>query len=79
MDHGYTAINDYLLIGQGKNNFIIAIILIASIFIVSRFRDRVNIFHKPLWLRWTIYYLLFIAILALGQFGESKNFIYFQF
>jgi alginate O-acetyltransferase complex protein AlgI len=34
--------------------------------------------HKPLWVRWALYYGAITAILLCGNFG-SKQFIYFQF
>ena len=33
---------------------------------------------KPIWIRWPVYYFLFISVMLFGQF-EGKQFIYFQF
>ena len=33
---------------------------------------------KPIWIRWSLYYILVLCIILLGTFG-SQEFIYFQF
>jgi len=45
----------------------------------QRKRDMAAMFSdKPIWLRWTFYYVLSLAIMFLGEFTNHK-FIYFQF
>jgi D-alanyl-lipoteichoic acid acyltransferase DltB (MBOAT superfamily) len=68
----------------GMSNFQIAIgigaiILMETIHIMQnkyKIRDWIN--ARPLYLRWSIYYLVFLTIAFLGVY-EKRQFIYFQF
>lgn len=56
--------------------------LIAFLVAVEIFDERRSIFDRlaaaPVWLRWTIYYLLIAALLVLGRW-QAGEFIYMQF
>ncbi len=40
---------------------------------------RDALYRKPVWLRWSFYYVMIAAILWLGAYGSEVQFIYFQF
>lgn len=40
---------------------------------------REALYKKAMWLRWSLYYAMVIAILFLGAYGSEVQFIYFQF
>ncbi len=47
-------------------------------FIQEHVGIRSLLYSKPLWFRWTIYYILIFSIIFFGEFGDQQ-FIYFQF
>ncbi len=53
-------------------------VLAASSFMAKGGSAREALLHKPLWVRWALYYCAILAILLFGNFG-SRQFIYFQF
>jgi alginate O-acetyltransferase complex protein AlgI len=65
-----------------KQGYAIAIALIMFLglvqFVQRSCSARQRISQGPIWLRWTAYYGLVLAILLLGVF-ENRQFIYFQF
>lgn len=68
--------------GFERNELIIAFLSIMFMEIVHLLQRHQGIRHmlseKPIWLRWSIYYIMIIAIIFLGEFN-NKQFIYFQF
>lgn len=62
--------------------FVMALILIGTMETVHLLQAKGNIEdilnNKPIWLRWTVYYVLILSIMLLGNFN-SQEFIYFQF
>ncbi len=69
----------------GSNTRAGLIILVSSILFMEiihlmqeHFRMRQFLSNKPIYLRWSIYIIIILAILIFGQFGEQE-FIYFQF
>lgn len=80
-------------IGQGKNliggdlglsklELVFAVILVMVLLIVQKIQTAINIRHTvanfPLWLRWSLYYLMIFGTLLFGKHGVQE-FIYFQF
>ncbi|MDD2891086.1 MAG: MBOAT family protein [bacterium] len=65
---------------NGKKEAILAIVFMEFVyFIQGRYGSIRHILsEKPLWIRWTIYYMLILSIIFLGVFNRSK-FIYFKF
>ncbi|MFA5033434.1 MAG: MBOAT family O-acyltransferase [bacterium] len=65
---------------NGKKEAILAIVFMESVyFIQGRYGSIRHILsEKPLWIRWTIYYMLILSIIFLGVFNRSQ-FIYFKF
>ena len=63
--------------------FKISMVLMIVIAIIHYWEYKIdivnNILSKPLLVRWSIYILLIYSITLLGQYGEAKPFIYFQF
>lgn len=58
---------------------ILSIIFMESIHLIQRHNKiRHMISEKPVWLRWSLYYVIVLGIILFGVFGKS-NFIYFQF
>ena len=66
-----------LLLFKPVQNLIILGVLIIIPVVVSHFKNRMNFFEQPVWVRWSVYYALGSAILILSQ--SSGNFIYFRF
>jgi len=65
-----------------KQDYVIAAALVTFLGLVQLIQRRGSIrqmaYRSPIWLRWTAYYGLVVAILLLGVF-ENRQFIYFQF
>ena len=66
-----------------SRNFIIAIIAFLLLFMTEIFKERgrgiiERIHSKPIFLRWSFYYILVLIVLIFGQFNAG-NFVYFQF
>ncbi|MFC1677254.1 MBOAT family O-acyltransferase [Planctomycetota bacterium] len=70
-----------LILGSYKF-FVTTLILIGlmeTVHLIQRKGSVMEILNqKPIWLRWSVYYLLVIGIMLLGNFN-SQEFIYFQF
>ncbi|HAT72932.1 MAG TPA: membrane-bound O-acyltransferase family protein [Elusimicrobia bacterium] len=69
-------LSTHILMGLGNWDPAILLFAFAVIYIVRRYRT-VNIFEKPAWLRWSVYYALFAMIVFLGM--AKDNFVYFKF
>ena len=71
-----------LYLGQGRWGFIIAIVSILFMEFIHLIQRHGKIRHmlsdKPIFIRWTLYYLLVFSIVSCGVFNKSQ-FIYFQF
>ncbi|MFT3904127.1 MAG: MBOAT family O-acyltransferase [Niabella sp.] len=69
-------------IGMPDHNCIVAGATLVLILLYEYFADKkdlpILLEKQPVYIRWTIYYLLVIALFTLGQFS-SDNFIYLQF
>lgn len=58
---------------------VLAILLMETVHVIQRRTSvREYLAHKPLWMRWAVYYVLIFSILVFGQFNDI-GFIYFQF
>ncbi len=68
--------------GLNRYDFIIAIFSIVAILFIQTLHQKKPVWDrlkmKPIWLRWSVYYMMIFSILLFGRFGES-SFIYFQF
>lgn len=62
------------------NVAIISIVLMELIHLVQEKTNSIRklVSTKPIWIRWTLYYILILWIIIFGSFG-SQEFIYFQF
>jgi alginate O-acetyltransferase complex protein AlgI len=71
-----------LTLPAGRQDYVVAAALVSFLGLVkliqrnSSVRERLS--RSPIWLRWTAYYGLVVAILLLGV-SEKRQFIYFQF
>ncbi|MBI5836270.1 MAG: MBOAT family protein [Candidatus Eisenbacteria bacterium] len=77
-----------VLLDQGPSEFLCALAVIAGLLAVQVYQERVHqqggrvrdrLAARPVALRWAVYYVLIAAILFLGAFNRSRQFIYFQF
>ncbi|MGE3974335.1 MAG: MBOAT family protein [Bdellovibrionales bacterium] len=68
--------------GFSTSQFILSWLLLAFLMFIHLIQRHGSIRHmlkdKPVWVRWSIYYLLVYGILLLGVFSKNE-FIYFQF
>jgi len=60
--------------------FVMLVFAIAALVAVLRIRNKPleRLRTAPLWARWSVYYVIILAILWIGDLG-GKSFIYFQF
>lgn len=69
--------------GLGKEELLVALIAIAIMEIVhigqERMRIRTWLSVKPLWVRWSLYYGITLAIMMFRAHTSTLEFIYFQF
>lgn len=69
-------------IGMGDHNCIVAGSTLLLVLIYEYFNVKKNLMQQmekqPVWVRWSIYYLLIFALFSLGKFDNEK-FIYLQF
>ena len=69
-------------IGMKDHTCIVAGITLAIVIVYEYFTDRYDLPRKlatrPAWQRWTLYYLLALAVFTEGKFG-NETFIYLQF
>lgn len=74
--------NHGIFMGQGFKVFgvsVLAILIMETVHLIQRngsVSELIN--RRPVWIRWSVYYLAIIAVLLFGQFGHQE-FIYFQF
>jgi len=61
--------------------FLLPVIVMEMVYLFQRGRKiREFVAQRPVWIRWSAYYLLIMAMLVFGQYaGEKQQFIYFQF
>lgn len=71
-----------LLLDQGKNIFIVSVMGIMVMEMVHWLQRKGSVTQmlslKPVWFRWSMYYIYILAVLLFGEFGQEE-FIYFQF
>lgn len=62
------------------NVALISIVLMEVVHLVQEKVGSIREFvsRRPIWIRWSLYYILIIGIIIFGSFG-SQEFIYFQF
>lgn len=91
--HLFTDIGDYTNfdmmqlklrgLGVGFNDIIISFGLILLMELYNLYERSGDVWMKlntkPLWLRWSVYYIIIIGILFLAPYSKVSNFIYFQF
>ncbi len=72
-----------ICLGERRRQFFIAIALIGFMELVHYLQGKQSVrtllFIQPTWIRWTCYTVLVLAILYLGVFTNTPQFIYFQF
>ena len=70
-------------LGVGINDILISIGLIAFMELYNLYERNGDVWlkleQKPMWLRWSVYYILLFGILFLAPYSRVSNFIYFQF
>lgn len=70
-------------LGFDQAEVLISLGAIAALEVVQIWQERGSVrealYLKPVWQRWAFYYVLVLAILFLGAYGEAVQFIYFQF
>ena len=69
-------------LGLSRNDLVFSVFLILFLesvhFIQSKYNISEIFLKQPVYLRWTVYYVLILSIIFLGVF-ENRQFIYFQF
>jgi len=72
------AIDAALMPGHNLANLKALFLAFAIYGTVSLFKNRIDIFNKPLWLRWSCYLLLFLCITLLSETAQY-GFVYYEF
>jgi alginate O-acetyltransferase complex protein AlgI len=79
--------NNFVFVGNNLGleieNVIIVSVAIVIVFAVEVLEERgirimEVIYKRPLWIRWSLYYIFILIIILYGQFATT-NFIYFKF
>lgn len=70
-------------LGLEHRDVIIVLIAIIVLFVIEMLEERgfqlmEKLQNKPVWAKWTVYYLMIYLVIMYGQFGTT-NFVYFQF
>lgn len=73
-----------ICLGQKRRNFVMALVMILFLELVQYFQHRKGSLRdllstRPLVVRWVYYVTFILAILYLGVYEETQQFIYFQF
>jgi len=80
--HGTKKIIQSIFVYQSLWLFLYAVLLIVFLEIIQLIHRHANIINllakRPIWFRWSIYYILVTSIIFLGMWNKQK-FIYFQF
>jgi alginate O-acetyltransferase complex protein AlgI len=83
---GWGQFKDNILsvVGTHRNEFFLAIIGIAVVMGAEILQGRINmrqtIDSRPVWMRWSLYYVGSLTVVLLGAFyGSQTDFIYFRF
>lgn len=72
------------VVGESRNEFFLALIGIAVVMGADVLQGRINmrqaIDSRPVWMRWSLYYVGTLTVVLLGAFyGSQTDFIYFRF
>lgn len=76
--------NTIRTLGFDRDEVMIVLGAIGALEIVQIWQERKGsvreeLYRKPIWQRWAFYYVMVLAILFLGAYGQEVQFIYFQF
>jgi D-alanyl-lipoteichoic acid acyltransferase DltB (MBOAT superfamily) len=67
-----------IMMDQTKRDFVLLCLSVGLMFAGSFLKNRINLRRQPVWLRWSAYYALLLAIIYLSVY-DSVGFVYFQF
>jgi len=76
--HLFSGVSDYVILDQGDVKFASLVLALCVMFGVNFLRTRVRLSRQPLLVRWSLYYLLILAIAHLGIYN-GVGFVYLQF
>ena len=70
-------------LGVSQNDIFISFALIGIMELYNLYERSGDVWKKletkPIWLRWSVYYIILFGILFLAPYSRVNNFIYFQF
>lgn len=71
---------DYVdaVLSQGKYNAALLVVMLMIIGCMNIYKNKVDMFAKPFWFRWSIYFILVLGTCLFAQPGDN-NFLYFRF
>jgi alginate O-acetyltransferase complex protein AlgI len=72
------AIVDPILLQKTLPVFLLMLLAVMIMLIVSLVKQHLRLFERPVWIRWSLYYLLICAIALLSVY-DDVGFVYFQF
>jgi len=75
---GIAALLNPLLMDQGLLSFVLLVVSVVLMTGGNYLRKRVRVQAQPVWIRWSLYYTLVLAMIYLSVYNDV-GFVYFQF
>lgn len=75
---GVAALLNPVLMDQGLLSFALLVISVALMSAGNYLRKRIRVQAQPVWIRWSLYYTLVLALIYLSVYNDV-GFVYFQF
>jgi hypothetical protein len=75
---GLAAVLNPVLMDKGLRPFALMVLSIMLMFVGTCLRKRIHVHAQPLWVRWSLYYGLVLALIYLSAYNDV-GFVYFQF
>jgi alginate O-acetyltransferase complex protein AlgI len=75
---GFAALLNPLLMDQGVLSFVLLVISVVLMSAGNCLRKRIRVQAQPVWIRWSLYYTLVLAMIYLSVY-DDVGFVYFQF
>jgi hypothetical protein len=75
---GISALLNPVLMDQGLLSFALLVVSVVLMCGGNYLRKRVRVQAQPVWIRWSLYYTLVLALIYLSVYSDV-GFVYFQF
>jgi alginate O-acetyltransferase complex protein AlgI len=75
---GFAALLNPVLMDQGLLSFVLLVVSVVLMSGGNYLRKRIRVQAQPVWIRWSLYYTLVLAMIYLAVY-DDVGFVYFQF